>query len=151
MLRSLITLTYSGKIDSDQDTAALATLVDSLMTPATFEEDFDIVQAVSMNRQAELSHQLHALKLPSSTTFSAFEQWVNALPEREPPSFLGLPENAEKLLLVEHAKEMLESVGKVMRVLDESESMMAEAEEKEDVIKQNAVKVEEEEPMAGAS
>ena len=50
------------------------------------------------------------------------------LPEREPPTYLGLPANAEKLLLVGQAKEMCGNLGKVLRMLDEGEQIMAEAE-----------------------
>jgi dynein heavy chain 1 len=41
---------------------------------------------------------------------------------------LGLPANAEKLLLVAHAEDMLRGMKKVMDVLDEGESVMAEVE-----------------------
>jgi len=40
-----------------------------------------------------------------------------------------LPGNAEKLLLVAHAEEMLKNLKTVMGVLDEGESIMAEATE----------------------
>ena len=56
-------------------------------------------------------------------------QWVKELPEREPPTYLGLPANAEKLLLVAHAEEMLKNLKTVMSVLDEGEHVMAEANE----------------------
>ncbi|KAI9728167.1 MAG: hypothetical protein M1828_004628 [Chrysothrix sp. TS-e1954] len=141
MLRALITISYSGKIDSDEDTKELTKLVENLFSPQTFEEDFDVVKAVSMSDETQRRQQ-HKLLLPTSTTFPAFEQWINALPEREPPVFLGLPENAEKLLLVAQARQMLESVGKVMRVLDEGESVMAEIEEKEGIVEEAGVKTE---------
>ena len=54
--------------------------------------------------------------------------WVNDLPEREPPTYLGLPANAEKLLLVGQAKEMLGGLKRVVEMLDEGEQVMAEAE-----------------------
>ena len=55
-------------------------------------------------------------------------QWVNDLPEREPPTYLGLPANAEKLLLVGQAKEMVGNLKRVIEMLDEGEQIMAEAE-----------------------
>jgi dynein heavy chain 1 len=54
-------------------------------------------------------------------------QWVNDLPEREPPTYLGLPANAEKLLLVGQAKEMVGNLKRVVDMLDEGEQIMAEA------------------------
>ena len=54
--------------------------------------------------------------------------WVNRLPEREPPTYLGLPANAEKLLLVGQAKEMIGNLRLILDMLDEGEQIMAEAE-----------------------
>jgi dynein heavy chain 1 len=86
-----------------------------------FEDNFPIVQGGSEGG-------LGALELPSETTWKGFMTWVNDLPEREPPTYLGLPANAEKLLLVAHAEDMLRGMKKVMDVLDEGESVMAEVE-----------------------
>ena len=55
--------------------------------------------------------------------------WVNKLPEREPPTYLGLPANAEKLLLVGHAKRMIGDLTRVTELLDEGEQLMAEADQ----------------------
>lgn len=71
------------------------------------------------------------LLLTTGTSKSDFIEWVNALPEREPPTYLGLPTNAEKLLLESHAEEMLRNTRLVMNVLDEGEAVMAEAPEVE--------------------
>ena len=68
------------------------------------------------------------LELPSSTGWREFMGWVNDLPEREPPTYLGLPANAEKLLLVGQAKEMVGNLKLIMNMLDEGEHVMAEAE-----------------------
>lgn len=94
--------------------------------PEAFEDDFDIVKAVSTSDHKGDSH--HKLTLPAAPNWDEFEKWVNGLPEREPPSYLGLPDNAEKLLLMEHGKEMIRNVGSVMKILDESEQSMAEEE-----------------------
>jgi dynein heavy chain 1 len=119
MLRTLITEMYGGKIDDAADFVVLSSLVDACMTPAAFEDNFEIVKS---------SEQQEGLVLPSSTNWKDFLGWVNELPEREPPTYLGLPANAEKLLLVGQAKEMLTGLGKVVEMLDEGEQVMAEAE-----------------------
>jgi dynein heavy chain 1 len=49
---------------------------------------------------------------------------VNRLPEREPPTYLGLPGNAEKLLLVGHGNTMIENLAKVTDLLDEGEQLI---------------------------
>jgi dynein heavy chain 1 len=45
MLRTLITEMYGGKIDDSEDFRTLASLVDACMTPAAFEDNFEIVKS----------------------------------------------------------------------------------------------------------
>lgn len=118
MIRTLITEMYGGKIDDEADFRTLASLVEQCMTPAAFEDNFKIVP------DTELSQ---GLELPSATGWKDFMGWVNDLPEREPPTYLGLPANAEKLLLVGQAQRMVANLKKVVGMLDEGEHVMAEA------------------------
>ena len=62
-----------------------------------------------------------SLVLPEGTSKETFLNWVEALPDREPPSYLGLPDNAEKALLLGQGKKMVEQVKTIMEVLDEGE------------------------------
>lgn len=119
MIRTLITEMYGGKIDDEADFRTLNSLVENCMTPVAFEDNFKIVKD---------TEQGQGLELPSSTGWREFMSWVNDLPEREPPTYLGLPANAEKLLLVGQAKEMCGNLSRVMNMLDEGEQIMAEAE-----------------------
>ncbi|THY74507.1 dynein heavy chain [Aureobasidium pullulans] len=112
LLRILVTETYGGKIDSATDFSVLSQLVSSVLTPAAFEENYALQQG---------------LTVPTGTMKRDFEAWIKGLPEREPPTYLGLEANAEKLLLVAHADEMCEGLRRVMEVLDEGEAVMAEA------------------------
>ena len=125
MIRALIISTYGGKIDAEQDFQRLSHLVNRVFNPATFENDFDVSKAVVM--EGVETSSTHEYMLPTATSWKSFEHWVNHLPEREPPSYLGLPANAEKLLLVEQGKNMTRNLGRVMKILDESEQTMAEA------------------------
>ncbi|KAF2396617.1 cytoplasmic dynein-like protein 1 heavy chain 1 [Trichodelitschia bisporula] len=125
MIRTLLTEMYGGKIDDEEDYATLSKLVDSVMTPAAFEEDYDIVQDVQVKTEGE---EYTPLVLPSGAGWKDFMGWVGSLPEREPPTFLGLPANAEKLLLVGQAKEMMRNLSLIMGILDEGEQVMAEVE-----------------------
>jgi len=67
------------------------------------------------------------LTLPSGTSLKEFMDWIQKLPEREPPTYLGLPANAEKLLLVGQGRSMIQGLGKITEMLDEGEHIMAEA------------------------
>lgn len=119
MIRTLITEMYGGKIDDEADFRTLAALVDQCMTPAAFEDSFKVVP--------DTEHSV-GLELPTATGWKDFLGWVNELPEREPPTYLGLPGNAEKLLLVGQAKSMVKNLKRVVDMLDEGEHVMAEAE-----------------------
>lgn len=120
MLRVLITEMYGGKVDDAVDFDRLKDLVDKTLTADAFEEGFNLIGKVAEDDAIGVA-------LPSGTAKKDFLQWVKELPEREPPTYLGLPANAEKLLLVAHADEMLKNLKTVMEVLDEGEHVMAEA------------------------
>ncbi|KAF2083456.1 hypothetical protein K490DRAFT_51603 [Saccharata proteae CBS 121410] len=125
MIRILITEMYGGKIDDEDDFGTLTSLVENVMTPDAFEDGYSIVKPpaeVDGEQVNELS-----LTLPEGTTWKAYVDWVNALPEREPPTYLGLPANAEKLLLVGQARMMVDNLRLVVDLLDEGEQIMAEA------------------------
>ncbi|KAK3716178.1 dynein heavy chain [Vermiconidia calcicola] len=122
MLRVLVAEMYGGKIDDAADYEQLKDLVNKTLTADAFEEGFNLIGEVAEDSAI-------GMPLPSGTAKKDFLQWVKELPEREPPTYLGLPANAEKLLLVAHAEEMLKNLKTVMSVLDEGEHVMAEAAE----------------------
>lgn len=126
IIRLLVTEMYGGKIDDADDFQALRALVEKFLTPAAFEDGYRLVDIHDSDTTEEYDQTLN---LPSSTGLQDFLGWVNALPEREPPTYLGLPSNAEKLLLVEQARGMIENLKTVMQMLDEGEQVMAEVEE----------------------
>ncbi|KAI9672025.1 MAG: Dynein heavy chain, cytoplasmic [Trizodia sp. TS-e1964] len=119
MIRSLITETYGGKIDDENDFNQLSKLVDTFLTPSAFENDHKLVEGVPGANGD--------LLVPSGTGLQEFLEWVNRMPEREPPTYLGLPANAEKLLLVGHGKAMIKNLHIITNMLDEGEQIMAEA------------------------
>ena len=117
MIRTLVTETYGGKIDDGEDFQQLENLVSNFFTPAAFEEEHKLVSGVEKDE---------CLALPGTTGIRDFVEWVNRLPEREPPTYLGLPANAEKLLLVGHGKKMISDLAKVTTLLDEGEQLMVD-------------------------
>lgn len=119
MIRYLITETYGGKVDDEGDFKMLNKLVETFLTPAAFEIGHKLVE----------SHDAASadLVVPSGTSIQEFMNWVQRLPEREPPTYLGLPANAEKLLLVGLGKSLIGDLKKVADLLDEGEALMAEA------------------------
>ncbi|TVY46530.1 Dynein heavy chain, cytoplasmic [Lachnellula occidentalis] len=122
MIRTLIVETYGGKIDNEGDFARLNQLVNSILTPSAYEIGHKLVEGIAGPGQDEGS-----LIVPSGTSLRDFTEWIQKLPEREPPTYLGLPANAEKLLLVGQGKSMITNLEKITELLDEGEQIMAEA------------------------
>lgn len=121
----LITETYGGKIDNEGDFEQLATLVNTFFTPAAFDDDHKLVKGTAQLGDDEGDG---SLTVPTGTRMQDFMEWVDRLPEREPPTYLGLPANAEKLLLVGHGRSTIANVARITEILEEGEQVMAESE-----------------------
>ncbi|KAI9761019.1 MAG: hypothetical protein M4579_001282 [Chaenotheca gracillima] len=128
MIRTLITETYGGKIDDEEDFRQLRALVNQFLTPAAFENDHKLVEGLHSTKGEQLEGD-GDLVVPGGTGLKDFTDWINKLPEREPPTYLGLPANAEKLLLVNHGSSMIHDLRYIANLLDEGEQVMAEAAE----------------------
>ena len=128
LLRILITETYGGKVDNEADLNQLSELVNSLFTPDAFEIDYKLVKGAPKEEAEFYSEGDGSLTVPEGNDIKDFKEWVDGLPEREPPTYLGLPANAEKLLLVAHGRNTIANLVKIAEVLDESEQLTAEAE-----------------------
>lgn len=89
------------------------------MTPAAFNEDHKLVHGPEAGDGPDAG-----LTVPEATRMGDMMDWVGALPEREPPTYLGLPANAEKLLLVGHGKNMIGNLARITEILDEGEQLM---------------------------
>lgn len=111
---------YGGKVDNEDDFEQLKEIVKEVVDPAAYELNHQLVQP----REND-----DGLRVPSGTTMPDFMTWVAKLPEREPPTYLGLPANAEKLLLVEQGQVVIGDLKRVSDMLDEDELEMVEAAE----------------------
>ena len=120
MIRTLVIETYGGKIDDEGDFKQLTRLVNSFLVPSAYDIGHKLVEASAGDVDS-------GLVVPSGTTLKDFTDWIQKLPEREPPTYLGLPANAEKLLLVGQGLSMIQNLGKITELLDEGEQLMTEA------------------------
>ncbi|KAI4149876.1 MAG: hypothetical protein L6R39_002408 [Caloplaca ligustica] len=132
VLRTLITETYGGKVDDEEDFRRLAEIVNQCMTPAAYEDGFKLVEGAGGEEGDAYGKGDGGLTVPEGTTLPDFMKWVNGLPEREPPTYLGLPANAEKLLLVGHGKETIANVARLSEILDEGDQLAAEEDGRRD-------------------
>ena len=128
LIRTLITETYGGKVDNEADFKKLSELVSSLLTPEAFETDHKLVKGAPREEANFYSEGDGSLTVPEGNEMQDFTEWVNGLPEREPPTYLGLPANAEKLLLVGHGRNTIANLAKIAEILDETEQLTNEAE-----------------------
>jgi len=122
MIRTLVVETYGGKIDDEGDFSRLTQLVNSFLTPSAYDIGHKLVDGVAGSNLDDAG-----LVVPGGTSLKEFMEWIQKLPEREPPNYLGLPANAEKLLLVGQGRSMIQNLGKITELLDESEQIMAAA------------------------
>ena len=125
LIRTLITETYGGKIDNEADFTQLSELVNSVLTPEAFENDHKLVKGAPTRGEAGSYSEGDdgSLTVPEGNDMKKFMEWVNRLPEREPPTYLGLPANAEKLLLVGHGRNTISNLAKIAEILDETEQL----------------------------
>ncbi|PHH76000.1 hypothetical protein CDD83_4327 [Cordyceps sp. RAO-2017] len=112
MVRYLVRETYGGKIDDEGDLELLGRLVERVLTPAAYEAEHRLMGEVAV---------------PSGTGVADLMAWIGRLPEREPPTYLGLPANAEKLLLVGLGRSLIADLGRVTELLDQGEQLVTEA------------------------
>lgn len=77
---------YGGKIDEQEDVGVLERLISQTLSPVLFEAD-----SILVTTEPNLS-------LPDGSSMELFREWITSLPEHEPPTWLGLPRDAEGLL-----------------------------------------------------
>ena len=116
MIRYLVTETYGGKIDDEGDFKMLNGLVTQFLTPDAYDSDHKLVDGPD-----------GGLVVPSGTSLQDFMAWIHKLPEREPPTYLGLPANAEKLLLADFGRSLIGNMRKVTELLDEGEQLVTDS------------------------
>jgi len=81
---------YGGRVDEESDQKLLSSLIAKYFTPKAFELDFKLVNEFGQ-----------VVVIPDGSRLESFKSWTNKLPEREPPVWLGLPDNSERLLYAE--------------------------------------------------
>eukprot|EP01119_Soliformovum_irregulare_P015549 TRINITY_DN4380_c0_g1_i7.p1 TRINITY_DN4380_c0_g1~~TRINITY_DN4380_c0_g1_i7.p1 ORF type:complete len:519 (+),score=196.29 TRINITY_DN4380_c0_g1_i7:67-1623(+) len=114
-LRTLLGQTvYGGRIDNDFDMRVLNSFLEQLFTEKSFDPEFPLVTSKD-------SLQLgFNLTVPDGTKKDHFVKWVEALPNVESPIWLGLPENAEVLLLTKKGQDVLRKLLKLQTIEEDS-------------------------------
>lgn len=106
---------YGGKIDNDFDQRLLSSFLSKLFTAHSFEADFALVANVD-----NANGQRH-ITMPDGTRRDHFLKWIEALADRQTPSWLGLPNNAEKVLLTTRGTDLISKLLKMQQLEDDDE------------------------------
>lgn len=113
-IRSLLKQSiYGGRIDNEYDQRLLDSFVNTWFKPECFDIDFEVVKGGESQK---------GLTAPDGIKMDQFLDWVNKLPDREPPTWLGLPSNAERVLLTLKGNHMLNKVRKMKSLSDDDEA-----------------------------
>ncbi|VDO77217.1 unnamed protein product [Schistosoma curassoni] len=88
---------YGGKIDNLFDQRLLETFLSVLFTESSFEHDFPLVR----NVDGQVGKNIVT---PDGSSRDELLSWISKLPDVQTPSWLGLPNNAEKVLLTNLGK-----------------------------------------------
>lgn len=92
---------YGGKMDNVFDQRLLESFLDKIFTKKSFDDTFVLANPENSD----------ALEAPSGTKAADFQSWIaKNLPVVQKPSFMGLPDNAETVLLATKGREMIRKV-----------------------------------------
>ncbi|KAJ3613107.1 hypothetical protein NHX12_019361, partial [Muraenolepis orangiensis] len=112
---------YGGRIDNEFDQRLLNTFLDRIFTTRSFDSEFKLALKVDGNKD---------IKMPDGIRREEFMHWVEMLPDTQTPSWLGLPSNAEKVLLTTQGIDMMSKMLK-MQVLEDEDDLAYETEIKQ--------------------
>jgi dynein heavy chain 1 len=104
---------YGGKIDNSFDRRLLNTFLRQLFSVNSFESEFKLVV-----------DDMLQLNMPDATKKEQFIEWIENLRHQQTPSWLGLPNSAEKVLLANNCREVINKLLK-LSIMDEEEEELA--------------------------
>lgn len=111
-IRMLLTESvYGGRIDNESDRRVLESFVNRLFRADAYATDFALV----------VSEDGSNVAAPEATAIEDFVQWCKALPASEPPTWLGLPPDAETLLLVRKGEQLLADARRLRALADDED------------------------------
>lgn len=107
---------YGGKIDNDFDQRLLHSFLNKLFTPKSFERDFALVANIDNGPNGN-----RHITMPDGTRRDHFLKWIESLADRQTPAWLGLPNNAEKVLLTTRGTDLVSKLLKMQQLEDDDE------------------------------
>ena len=99
---------YGGRVDDPFDQTALNRLIDYLFTVNSYGSSFPLVK--------ESSNGIPIISLPNSLTRQALEEWIQQLPDTNPPTWIGLPTTAESQLIKISAQRIISTLATMQEI-----------------------------------
>lgn len=99
------------QIDNDFDQRLLTVFVQSVFSVEAFNGELPLVDGGADGIVA----------VPDGSRREEFEGWVSQLKDHQSPEWIGLPANAENILLINRGKETVAKLLKLQQVEDEEE------------------------------
>jgi len=106
---------YGGKIDNLFDRRLLNTFLKQLFSIKSFDNDCKLV-----------NDENYQINMPDAIKHEQFREWIDNLKHQQTPSWLGLPNSAEKVLLTTNCNDIVNKLLK-LSVLDDDEEPVYEA------------------------
>ncbi|XP_069493861.1 cytoplasmic dynein 1 heavy chain 1 [Ambystoma mexicanum] len=113
---------YGGRVDNEFDQRLLNTFLERLFTTSSFDSEFKLACKVDGHKD---------IQMPDGIRRDEFVQWIELLPDTQTPSWLGLPNNAERVLLTTEGIDMISKMLKMQMLEDEDDLAYAETERKQ--------------------
>jgi len=108
---------YGGKIDNLFDQRLLRSFLEKLFVPASFEGEFSLASGVNIGGQES------SIRMPDGIRRDQFLNWVEQLEDRTTPDWLGLPNNAERVLLSTRGHDVVIKLLKMQQLDDEDDEL----------------------------
>lgn len=108
---------YGGKIDNPADQRVLDSFVEQIFTPRAFDMGYSLVEFASSDQGSA------PLLAPEGSKMDAFKDWVDELPDQQPPEWLGLPPNAERVVATVQGTSLLNQLIRMRQLADDDETV----------------------------
>ena len=112
-LRTLLAQSiYGGRVDNEFDQRTLRSLVDRIFVPESFDIAFPLLMAqpADSGASAAAAAAPAVVVAPEHTSHSDCLEWADSLSAVESPAWLGLPDDADLLLMANQTKRILRKV-----------------------------------------
>lgn len=104
-------IVYGGKVDDDSDSKYLHQLSNRIFRLESFEHDFNLINN-------EVAQRLNiSLNPPEGRSVDDYISWIYALPDVEPPSWIGLEDDADLLMKRKETFEICQNAAAILEDL----------------------------------